>query len=544
MNRRILTIAWLVMSLTCSVVAADEIRWAPDLLTARKASAQFKVPLMVHFYGDNCLPCKMVEERVFPRPELIQTLNKYFICVKVNGSRNPKVAAEYNVHAWPTDVFIAPDGTQLYSEVSKQDANAYMATLHNVAVRNRDRNTLLAASPGATAQPTQPTATQRPATQPQNHFASNSGQPTNRLASQPVNRFAAQPQSPTGAAQANPTPANTQAGNPPATQQNTVASSNFYQGRPQDTLAPHIAQQQVDRSMQSGPTALGQQVHASTGTTPGQSNNINGVMVPAHPSLLGQQNQRPPASNTAGQPTSSIAGYRAMPTTPPANAAAPAANNSLASNQGTSQSTASQQWNASSAAAGQVIGNPYAKTATAAPSTSQPGAHQQPATTTNRFVGFQKPAAETSEQPATASTGQVGAQTPSALPAGQAPAFEGFCVIEAKLGRWVAGKPEFAVKHRGKVYWLSSLDAQQSFMAQPDRAAPLLAGYDPQVFLTQGRLVAGSIEHTLHERMSDQLLLFSSRESLEAYFPNQDKDVFQRNTQTLIGILKEAGSSN
>ncbi len=533
MNRRILTIAWLVVSLTCSVAAAEEIRWAPDLLTARKASAQFKVPLMIHFYGDNCLPCKMVEERVFPRPELIQTLNKYFICVKVNASRDPKAAAEYNVHAWPTDVFIAPDGSPLYSEVSKQDVNAYMATLHNVAVRNRDRNTMLAAG-SQPATPTQPA-------QPQNRFASSTTPSATPPVGQSANHFAAQSQA---TQTQTPTPSSQLTSNPA----NPNASSNFYASRPQDTLATHIAAQQNERSMQTGPTGLGQQVHASTSTTNSQSNNITGAMVPAHPSLLGQQTQQQPASNTVGQPNSSIGGYQAMPTTAGQTTQQPTApQTSLAAS-----SSAQRQWQASSEAAGKVIGNPYAKQTLAATNNQQTVAPQlanqnqlkQPATTANRFVGFQKPTAESSSQPTVEPTQQSASKNPSTLPSGEPPAFEGFCVIEAKLGRWVAGKPEFAVKHRGKVYWLSSLDAQQTFMAQPDRAAPLLSGYDPQIFLTQGRLVPGSIEHTLHERMSDQLLLFSSPESLAAYYPNQDKSAFQRNTQTLIDILKQAADNN
>lgn len=530
MNRRIKSVVCLAVLLACGLAsAAEEIRWAPDLLSARKASAQFKVPLLIHFYGDNCLPCKMVEERVFPRPELIETLNKYFICVKVNGSRMPNIAAEYNVHAWPTDVFLAPDGTSLYSEVSKQDVNAYMATLHNVAVRNRDRNTLLATK----APPTQ--------TNPAMNFAANHAEsqaaPTQTLATQtastnPNTSRVNYGQLPTygrpyGQQQAEPTPPSS--GALASNNQLQTNSNNFYAGRPQDSLATHNAGQQFTRpDVQVGPTTLNKQVQATPTNAPGQTNNITGVIIPPKNNLLGQTQRQPAASPTAGQINNSLAGYDNLPTA----ASSQAAEQNVAPS-GQVTSTA-KRWQASAGTSGAVIGNPYAE--------------QNATSVQNRFVGYQQPAddqaASTGAQTKTNLAGSQQTVAPAAaassLPGNQAPALEGYCVIEAKRGSWTRGEPEFAVKHRGKVYWLSSLEAQQSFMSSPDAAAPLLSGYDPHVFLTEGRLVPGSILHTLHERVSDQLLLFATAEAKSAYYPNDDTATFLRNTQTLLEIVEQA----
>lgn len=530
MNRRIKSVVCLAVVLACGhASAADEIRWAPDLLSARKASAQFKVPLLIHFYGDNCLPCKTVEERVFPRPELIETLNKYFICVKVNGSRMPNIAAEYNVHRWPTDVFLAPDGTSLYMEVSKQDVNAYMATLHNVAVRNRDRNTLLAAKAPPAQTSSAPTSTS---------FASDRSQsqaPPAQTASTEPNagrvNYSQLPSygRPYGQQQTAPA-ASGSPGTLANNNQPQTNSNNFYAGRHQDTLATHNADQQFTRpGVQVGPTTLNQQVQATPANVPGQSNNITGVMVPPQTNLLGQTQRQTPASPTAGQINTSFVGYDNLPTAGPLSAteqgvAAP----------GQSTST-SQRWQAASASSGAVIGNPYADSPAAA--------------VPNRFVGYQRPVGEPAPNTAapirpteqqSVAPKPAAAVTSSALPGNQAPALEGYCVIEAKRGSWTRGKPEFAVKHRGQVYWLSSLEAQQSFMSSPDAAAPLLSGYDPYVFLTEGRMVPGSIVHTLHERFSDQLLMFASAEAKNAYYPNDDKATFLRNTQTLQEIVEQA----
>ena len=93
---RLAQILWLVTSLVCgSTFAQGEIRWAPDLATARRAAAQFQVPMLLHFYGDNCLPCKTLEQRVFSQDSVVKTLNKYFISVRINASQERATAAEY-----------------------------------------------------------------------------------------------------------------------------------------------------------------------------------------------------------------------------------------------------------------------------------------------------------------------------------------------------------------------------------------------------------------------------------------------------------------
>ncbi|HBE68471.1 MAG TPA: hypothetical protein DDW52_10025 [Planctomycetaceae bacterium] len=258
--------------------------------------------------------------------------------------------------------------------------------------------------------------------------------------------------------------------------------------------------------------------------------------------MLGHATQRPASSLTAGRiGGESIANIPAIATTYQAQSNGQANGQTSGQAQAqlagaAAQSTPTQQ---------QVIGNPYA---------NQPAelTSQAKQSTAGQLVGYQRSA---SGVPADAANAQVSSQatakmTPSPsssdlsektvqLPGGKPPALEGYCVVQAKQSRWVAGKPEFAVQHRGQVYWLSSLADQQAFMANPDKVAPLLAGYDPFIFLTEGRLVPGSIQHTLHEQKSDQLLLFSSARTKEAYSPAADQQAinFQRNTSAIQSIL-------
>lgn len=180
---------WLMIALMCGWMLAAEpsntIRWAPDMATAREASAKYKVPLLVHFYGDGCLPCRTLEDRVLSKPEVVNTLNKFFISIAINATKQPQIAAEFGVHSWPTDVFVGPDGQTLHRGVCPQDIQAYLSVLQNVAVMNRDRNVLLAQPTKAAPSQSSPAPLGQPVTQ-QSVTASAppaTGSPTDSVAS-------------------------------------------------------------------------------------------------------------------------------------------------------------------------------------------------------------------------------------------------------------------------------------------------------------------------------------------------------------------------
>ncbi|MEZ6153562.1 MAG: hypothetical protein R3C09_25975 [Pirellulaceae bacterium] len=114
---------------------------------------------------------------------------------------------------------------------------------------------------------------------------------------------------------------------------------------------------------------------------------------------------------------------------------------------------------------------------------------------------------------------------------------DGYCPVALKTqGAWISGLPQYAVKHRGRVYHLSSPEAMREFLQNPDSSSPVMSGYDAMIFLTEGKLVEGSIQYGLHEQISGAVLLFVSAESKQAYEQN-----FDRNTQALKILLQNAG---
>lgn len=648
MNNRIANILWLAIALACgSALAADGIRWAPDLNSARQASVQFKVPLLVHFYGDHCLPCKTLEQRVYSQDDLVKTLNTYFICVRVNASQDPQTAAQFGVHSWPTDVFLSHDGSTLFQGVCKQNPTDYYTTLQSVMMMNRDRNVMLAAreqqsarsqlptdtlaQATATSSPTNPqlganragqnaqiAATMTPGfynsaagqPQPANQSLAGSLAPNDGIVSGPMN-VANQVQAiAAGGQMANqmvPRPASPTVGQlrrgelPPYTPAATARTVRGPTGADQ-AIAAYAGMNQVPAGSDVSPTER---------TLPSRSD------MPTQHQLYAQTNAASPESQLASSQTSdgnaaasgaelqsksakpagiarSTASAPAMLVSNPyyvepgaAADAAPTAQVSQASPAQNVSATQDQQWKPASGViqSGSMQPNmTMASHVMPSQSTTTPVQQRVPATTVANTMtmpalnlplatpdvpvqssttppeatpseattpAMKQPMIATSPTSPTTTTAdeqaavQQVAQSPSSTSTAAAevvpePAFGGYCVVEAKRGQWVRGQSQFAVQHLGKVYWLSSVEARAAFLAAPNTVAPVLSGFDPMILLTEGRLVPGSIHHTLHEQGTDQLFLFASPETMHAFYPNQDEKLFERHAKAVQALINQA----
>lgn len=116
-----------------------EILWEDSLDSAMRRSEQTGKPLMIHFYGDNCPPCRMLEKKAFRDETLIQTMNSSVVAVRVNAERELKTALRYRVNRWPTDVYFYPNGEEIYRNVSNQDPAVFEKIIAKVADKNNQR---------------------------------------------------------------------------------------------------------------------------------------------------------------------------------------------------------------------------------------------------------------------------------------------------------------------------------------------------------------------------------------------------------------------
>lgn len=64
------------------------------------------------------------------------------------------------------------------------------------------------------------------------------------------------------------------------------------------------------------------------------------------------------------------------------------------------------------------------------------------------------------------------------------------------LGQWkrVMGKPKYKARHRGKIYFFSSLENQQLFEISPERFLPQFDGFCPLTYALSKKKIIGSAD--------------------------------------------------
>jgi len=118
--------------------AEREISWTEDYEGAMQRAASANSIVLLHFYGDNCPPCKLLEKKTFHDPALVSSMNEHLVAVKINANRRDDLAHKYKVTRWPTDVYLFSNGDELYRGISNADPAVYCKTIERVALRHRD----------------------------------------------------------------------------------------------------------------------------------------------------------------------------------------------------------------------------------------------------------------------------------------------------------------------------------------------------------------------------------------------------------------------
>lgn len=438
------------------VAAQDAIPWARSIEEAQRQAAQQQRLVLIHFYGDNCPPCRALEANVFPRPEFARGLTSNYVPVKINATQNRELAARYGIRQWPTDVVITPDGKPLIAPtVSPQDPVKYLAMLDQVAAEHRVRVTptagntyeQVASAPSYEARPvahdmpadsrwTPPSQQQQP--QGSSNYASPYG----------ANAGGALPRqdSPYGGAQPQQGPYNPSGYGQTAADRNSAYRPNLPE--PGQAYVEGTPYRNPQSEMGRSPYDLGGSPDAGRGLQSQASDAVYGR--PSDDSYL----RRDVRLSDSGS---------FSPQQPP-------------------------------------VQQPSLQQPVGQPRTGQP----LPQLQTNPHAG--RSAADV-------------AQHRPAPPTGNSPplALDGYCPVALlETGKWVKGDIRFGAIHRGRTYLFATAAEQQKFLATPDKFSPMLSGYDPVKYIEEGVLVEGKREHGLHH--DEHMYLFVDEASLQKFW--------------------------
>jgi len=111
------------------------IQWEKDLDKANARAISEQKPLLLHFYGDFCAPCQLMERDVFPDTGIIEKMNADFVAIKINVSQSPQLMSQYGVRGWPMDIFLSPTGERLYERVGLTSSSQFLGELVSIAAK-------------------------------------------------------------------------------------------------------------------------------------------------------------------------------------------------------------------------------------------------------------------------------------------------------------------------------------------------------------------------------------------------------------------------
>ncbi len=121
--------------LNSAVTASDMVPWVEDINTARQIAAARNQLILIHFFSNNCPPCRNLEANVFSQPGFGHGVARGYVPVRVNVSVSPDLARQFRVDRWPMDVVMTASGQEIHRMVSPQDGNEYLRILNQVSWR-------------------------------------------------------------------------------------------------------------------------------------------------------------------------------------------------------------------------------------------------------------------------------------------------------------------------------------------------------------------------------------------------------------------------
>lgn len=123
----------------------------------------------------------------------------------------------------------------------------------------------------------------------------------------------------------------------------------------------------------------------------------------------------------------------------------------------------------------------------------------------------------------------------------QEPMMEGYCLVTMTTEwRWVMGDPNIGAMHLGRLYLFANQDARRSFLADPNRFAPVMNGLDVVKFFDEGRVVEGVRAKGCTTRNPDRIFFFSSEESLAKFEASERSQAYY--TSRAIELAERAAA--
>jgi thioredoxin-related protein/YHS domain-containing protein len=138
-------VVWIVVLVFVAprlVVGAEPQTWRTDFDAALREAEEKKLPLLMHFHADWCMPCQKMEQTVFNSSAVREMLAPRFVAVKLNSEKNQHLVRRYGFEILPTDIALDPlTGRVLTIHSGYLDQAAYIKLAQQSEARFRHLHT-------------------------------------------------------------------------------------------------------------------------------------------------------------------------------------------------------------------------------------------------------------------------------------------------------------------------------------------------------------------------------------------------------------------
>jgi YHS domain-containing protein/thioredoxin-like negative regulator of GroEL len=171
--QRIFLALLLTLLTTATVCAQGGIQWLTDPAQAYGIAQREQRLVLLHFYSDSCPPCRMLEQQVFPDPQVAGAVARDYVPVKINTTQARDLVEYYRVRQVPTDVVLDTQGRVLVQTSSPRDAAGYVRMLTELAAARRmpEHPMMGGATPAPAGYPAGPQSSPYEATPPADRAA-------------------------------------------------------------------------------------------------------------------------------------------------------------------------------------------------------------------------------------------------------------------------------------------------------------------------------------------------------------------------------------
>lgn len=104
-----------------------------------KAKQENKI-VFLDVYTTWCGPCKQMAANLFPTAEAGKLYNKHFVNYKIDAEKGEgiEVAAKYKIQGYPTNLFLKPDGSVVYTVMGAGDLNWFLENANVAIAESKD----------------------------------------------------------------------------------------------------------------------------------------------------------------------------------------------------------------------------------------------------------------------------------------------------------------------------------------------------------------------------------------------------------------------